>query len=129
LQIAVCLFGRPPRQRPFRVSFGTWAPAAQVKRRTLAGCEHGILDLTRSESTITGGTPSSSPLVSTPIAATGEMNVTQHRYAEITGRIVESATQWCQDRVVSLLEGGYHREGLAASVAEHVEALHGASTA
>jgi hypothetical protein len=37
LQIAACVFARPPRQRPCRDGFGPWAPAAQVKRRTLGG--------------------------------------------------------------------------------------------
>jgi acetoin utilization deacetylase AcuC-like enzyme len=53
----------------------------------------------------------------------GGMNVTEQAYGELTRRIVESAERWCGGRVLSLLEGGYDREGLAASVAEHVMAL------
>ena len=53
----------------------------------------------------------------------GGMNVTEQGYGEITRRIVEAAEKWCGGRVVSLLEGGYDLEGLAASVGEHVNAL------
>ena len=53
----------------------------------------------------------------------GGMTVTEQAYGEITRRIVESADKWCGGRVVSLLEGGYDLEGLAASVGEHVTAL------
>jgi len=53
----------------------------------------------------------------------GGMNVTERAYGEITRRIVECAGRWCEGRVLSLLEGGYDMEGLAASVAEHVSAL------
>ncbi|HUP60537.1 MAG TPA: histone deacetylase [Thermoanaerobaculia bacterium] len=53
----------------------------------------------------------------------GGMNVTEAAYGEITRRVVECAERWCGGRVVSLLEGGYDLEGLAASVSEHVHAL------
>lgn len=53
----------------------------------------------------------------------GGMRVTEHAYGEITRRIVEAAERHCSGRVLSLLEGGYDREGLASSVAEHVNAL------
>ena len=57
----------------------------------------------------------------------GGMRVTEQAYGEITRRIVECAERWCDGRVLSLLEGGYDMEGLAASVAEHSNALnHGA---
>ena len=55
----------------------------------------------------------------------GGMNVTEGAYGELTRRIAESAEKHCQGRVLSLLEGGYDMEGLAASVAEHVAALNG----
>jgi len=48
----------------------------------------------------------------------GGMRVTEQAFGEITKRIVEA-----NGRVLSLLEGGYDMEGLAASVAEHVNAL------
>ena len=54
----------------------------------------------------------------------GGMNVTEDAYGELTRRIVECAQRHCDGRVFSLLEGGYDMEGLAASVAAHVEALH-----
>ena len=53
----------------------------------------------------------------------GGMRVTEDAYGEITSRIVEAAARHSGGRVLSLLEGGYDREGLAASVAEHVHAL------
>ncbi len=53
----------------------------------------------------------------------GGMLVTEEAYGEITRRIVETAERHCAGRVLSLLEGGYDMEGLAASVAEHVAAL------
>ena len=54
----------------------------------------------------------------------GGMRVTARAYGEITTRIVEAAERHCAGRVLSLLEGGYDMEGLAASVDEHVRALH-----
>jgi acetoin utilization deacetylase AcuC-like enzyme len=53
----------------------------------------------------------------------GGMRVTEQAYGEITRRIVEAAARHSGGRVLSLLEGGYDMEGLAASVAEHVHAL------
>jgi acetoin utilization deacetylase AcuC-like enzyme len=53
----------------------------------------------------------------------GGMKVTEKAYGEITRRIVECAERLCEGRVVSLLEGGYDVEALAASVDEHVRAL------
>jgi acetoin utilization deacetylase AcuC-like enzyme len=53
----------------------------------------------------------------------GGMRVTEQAYGEITRRIVEAAARHSGGRVLSLLEGGYDMEGLAASVAEHVNAL------
>lgn len=55
----------------------------------------------------------------------GGMNVTEDAYGELTRRMVEAAERHCRGRVFSLLEGGYDLEGLAASVAEHVNALNG----
>jgi acetoin utilization deacetylase AcuC-like enzyme len=53
----------------------------------------------------------------------GGMRVTEQAYGEITRRVVETAARHSGGRVLSLLEGGYDMEGLAASVAEHVNAL------
>jgi acetoin utilization deacetylase AcuC-like enzyme len=54
----------------------------------------------------------------------GGMKVTEEAYGELTRRIVECADRWCDGRLFSLLEGGYDLEGLAASVACHLEAMH-----
>jgi acetoin utilization deacetylase AcuC-like enzyme len=53
----------------------------------------------------------------------GGMRVSERAYGEITRRIVEAAERHAGGRVLSLLEGGYDMEGLAASVDEHVRAL------
>jgi acetoin utilization deacetylase AcuC-like enzyme len=53
----------------------------------------------------------------------GGMRVTENAFGEITARIVECANKHSSGRVLSLLEGGYDMEGLAASVDEHVRAL------
>ena len=53
----------------------------------------------------------------------GGMRVTEQAYGEITRRVVEAAERHSRGRILSLLEGGYDMEGLAASVAEHVNAL------
>ena len=53
----------------------------------------------------------------------GGMRVTEQCFGEMTRRIVEAAERNSAGHVLSLLEGGYDTEGLAASVAEHVNAL------
>jgi acetoin utilization deacetylase AcuC-like enzyme len=53
----------------------------------------------------------------------GGMRVTEQAYGEITQRVVEAAARHSGGRVLSLLEGGYDMEGLAASVAEHINAM------
>jgi len=53
----------------------------------------------------------------------GGMRVSESAYGEITRRVVETAQRHAAGRVLSLLEGGYDMEGLAASVDEHVRAL------
>jgi len=53
----------------------------------------------------------------------GGMNVTEGAFGEMTRRMIESADRHCNGRLLSLLEGGYDPEGLASSVAEHVEAM------
>ena len=55
----------------------------------------------------------------------GGMGVTEKAFGTITRRIVECAERHCEGRVLSLLEGGYDMEGLAASVAEHLNAMNG----
>lgn len=53
----------------------------------------------------------------------GGMKVTEGAFGEMTRRMIESAGRHGHGRILSLLEGGYDPEGLASSVAEHVEAL------
>ncbi|MFZ2493797.1 MAG: histone deacetylase, partial [Thermoanaerobaculia bacterium] len=55
----------------------------------------------------------------------GGMRITEQGYGALTRRIVEAAERHCEGRVLSLMEGGYDMEGLAASVGEHVKALAG----
>ena len=43
----------------------------------------------------------------------------------VTSRLVELAEEFCEGRLVSVLEGGYHPEALARSVNAHLEALAG----
>ena len=64
----------------------------------------------------------SSPLYSL-LKREDEKYVTEQAYGEITRRIVEAADRHAAGRVLSLLEGGYDMEGLAASVDEHLRAL------
>jgi acetoin utilization deacetylase AcuC-like enzyme len=53
----------------------------------------------------------------------GGMKVTADGFAELT-RIVKSIAQrCCNGRIVSVLEGGYHLGGLAASVEAHIRVL------
>lgn len=48
-------------------------------------------------------------------------------FAWVTARLCEVAQRVCEGRVVSMLEGGYDRQGLATGVAAHVESLMAAS--
>jgi len=49
-------------------------------------------------------------------------------FAWVTARLMDIAERRCEGRIVSMLEGGYDRQGLATGVAAHVEALMGLST-
>ena len=53
----------------------------------------------------------------------GQMKVTPEGFAELTHIIKELAEQYCQGRLVTVLEGGYNLESLAASVEAHVRVL------
>jgi acetoin utilization deacetylase AcuC-like enzyme len=53
----------------------------------------------------------------------GSLNLVEADYAWATRRLMEIARKTCNDRVVSVLEGGYDLEGLARSAAAHVTAL------
>ena len=53
----------------------------------------------------------------------GGMKVTARGFAELTRVVDEIAGQCCEGRLVSVLEGGYGLEGLAASVEAHLRVL------
>lgn len=53
----------------------------------------------------------------------GRMNVTPEGYAELTRIVKDIAEQYCQGRLVTILEGGYNLESLAASAEAHVRVL------
>ncbi len=55
-----------------------------------------------------------------PLAA---LNVSTEGFAEATRRACAFADQYCQGRIVSVLEGGYNLSALADSVAAHINAL------
>ncbi len=55
----------------------------------------------------------------------GNLKLREEDFAWATRRLMAIAQRRCQNRVVSLLEGGYDLEGLARSVAAHVAALMG----
>jgi acetoin utilization deacetylase AcuC-like enzyme len=51
------------------------------------------------------------------------LSLTEDDFAWITREVCSLAKRVCAGRVVSLLEGGYDREALAASATAHVRAL------
>ena len=53
----------------------------------------------------------------------GSLKLVEADYAWATRRLMEIARKTCNDRVVSVLEGGYDLEGLSRSAAAHVAAL------
>lgn len=55
----------------------------------------------------------------------GRFDVTPQGFAAITKVVVGLAEEFSQGRIVSVLEGGYRLDGLAASVLAHVKALQG----
>ena len=52
-----------------------------------------------------------------------QLNGVPEDFGWITGRLMDFAGQRCGNRIVSLLEGGYDRQGLAAGVTAHVAML------
>jgi acetoin utilization deacetylase AcuC-like enzyme len=56
----------------------------------------------------------------------GGLMLEEQDFFEATQRLLDVAETCCEGRVVSLLEGGYHLNALARSVAAHVSALQGA---
>lgn len=53
----------------------------------------------------------------------GHFDVTPEGFAAITRVVVGLANEFCQGRIVSVLEGGYRLDGLGESVVAHVRAL------
>ena len=53
----------------------------------------------------------------------GQFTLTDADFAELTTIVLEIARQHARGRVVSVLEGGYSREGLARAVTAHLERL------
>ncbi len=52
-----------------------------------------------------------------------QLNLESKDYYEITRRALETTSEFCNGKVVSILEGGYDLEALAESANEHVNAL------
>ena len=52
-----------------------------------------------------------------------QLNLVSEDYYEITRRVLETTKQYCNGKVVSILEGGYDLKALAESANEHVNAL------
>ncbi len=55
----------------------------------------------------------------------GSINLSTDFYRWMTGRMLEVADRHCDGRLVSLLEGGYDLNALAACVSAHLESLSG----
>ena len=54
----------------------------------------------------------------------GCFDITDEGYQQITMMVMQLAGQYCDGRLVSVLEGGYNLDGLASAVKVHVETLH-----
>jgi len=53
----------------------------------------------------------------------GSMRITAQGFADLSRVVTDIADQCCAGRIVSVLEGGYHLQGLATSVAAHLNVL------
>jgi acetoin utilization deacetylase AcuC-like enzyme len=53
----------------------------------------------------------------------GCFNITDQGFSELTYMALQIAEQYCDGRLVSLLEGGYNPQGLAKAVASHIKSL------
>ncbi len=53
----------------------------------------------------------------------GCFNVTDKGFSELTLMMKQVANQYCDGRLVSILEGGYNLEGNAKAVVTHINAL------
>lgn len=55
----------------------------------------------------------------------GCFDISDEGYRQITKMVMQLAEQYCDGRIVSVLEGGYNLEGLASAVKVHIETLQG----
>jgi len=55
----------------------------------------------------------------------GQFTLTDSDFAELTRMMTDLAVKHCQNRLVSILEGGYSLQGLALGVEAHIRALMG----
>ncbi|MAY90735.1 MAG: histone deacetylase [Rickettsiales bacterium] len=55
----------------------------------------------------------------------GCFDITDSGFIELTKIVMEIAHKFCEDKIVSILEGGYNLEGNAKAVIAHVSALNG----
>jgi acetoin utilization deacetylase AcuC-like enzyme len=53
----------------------------------------------------------------------GQFRLTDDDFITLTKLLLESAATHCQNRLISVLEGGYNLKGLASAVTSHVGAL------
>jgi acetoin utilization deacetylase AcuC-like enzyme len=58
----------------------------------------------------------------------GDFRLTDTDFADLTRMVLEVADEWATGRVVSVLEGGYALEGLAAAATAHCRALAAAAS-
>ena len=58
----------------------------------------------------------------------GSINLTTSFYGWMTQRVLEIANQYADDRIISVLEGGYNLGALADSIKEHLSVLSGIKT-
>ncbi|MEN8165336.1 MAG: hypothetical protein ABFS37_14490 [Acidobacteriota bacterium] len=54
--------------------------------------------------------------------------MTPDGFRRMTRAIIQAADAWAEGRILSVLEGGYDLDALAASAKAHVDVLAGAST-
>ncbi len=56
----------------------------------------------------------------------GQFLLTDNTFRELTGMMTDLAAEYCDGRLVSVLEGGYGLEGLAMATEAHLRGLMGA---
>lgn len=53
----------------------------------------------------------------------GQFRLSDEDFVELTNLLLELAAEYCEGRLVSVLEGGYSLSGLASAAAAHLGAL------